>query len=178
MHRRAQRITLVVVALLTANGFAQEQRKPPKKPNQPFQVFVFTEGLTNEDVDMPRVADEVSKRIAKKKKWLKLTDSRDRANIVVEVLTHIVDEQSRTVLDYRVDDQGIGKHLYENTFVSERHRIETRITLPDGTQKLFIGRDERDRGGNVERAASDVAEQLEEHCKDNYWDFVSSSPSP
>ncbi len=113
MHRRVLSITLSTVAFLVAIGFAEEQRKPPKKPDQPFRVFVYTEGLTNEDVDMPRVAKEVSKRIAKKKKWLKVVDSRDGVDIVVEVLTHFVDEQSRTILDYRVDDQGVGKHLYE-----------------------------------------------------------------
>ena len=174
MHRRVLWITLSAVAFLVAIGFGQEQRKPPKKPDQPFLVFVYTEGLTNEDVDMPAVTEELSKRIARKKKWLKVVDSRDRADIVVEVLTHFVDEQSRTILDYRVDDQGIGKHLYENTYVSERHRIETRITLPDGTQKIFTGADDRERGGSMKSAASNLAKQLEEHCKENYWDLVAS----
>ena len=174
MHRRVLYSTLLTVAYLAAIGFAEEQRKPPKKPDRPFLVFVYTEGLANEDVDMPRVTEEVSKRIAKKKKWLKVVESRDRANIVVEVLTHLVHEQSRTILDYRVDDQGVGKHLYENTYVSERHRIETRITLPNGTQKLFTGADERDQGGSVKGAASDLAKQIEDHCKENYWDFVGS----
>jgi hypothetical protein len=173
MYRRVLFSTVSVVAYLATIGFAEAQRKPPKKPEQQFLVFVYTEGLTNEDVDMPRVTEEVSKRIAKKKRWLKVVDSRDRADIVVEVLTHVVNTQSRTVLDYRVDDQGIGKHLYENTFVSEKHRIETRITLPDGTQKIFTGADERDHG-SMKRAATDLADQLEEHCKENYWDFVSS----
>ena len=173
MHRRVLYSTLLTVAYLAAIGFAEEQRKPPKKPDQQFLVFVYTEGLANEDVDMPRVTEEVSKRIAKKKKWLKVIDSRDRANIVVEVLTHLVHEQSRTILDYRVDDQGVGKHLYEYTYISEWHRIETRITLPDGTQKLLTGADEREKG-SVKGAASNFAKQLEDHCKENYWDFVGS----
>jgi len=174
MHRRVLGITLSALAYLAAIGFAQEQRKPPKKPDQPFLAFVYTEGLTNEDVDMPGVAEEVSKRIAKKKKWLKVVDSRDGADIVMEVLTHIVNEQSRTVLDMRVNDQGVGKNYYENTFISERHRIETRITLPDGTQKVFTGVDERDRGGSVKGAASNLASQLEDYCKEHYWDLVAS----
>jgi len=174
MYRRVLWITFSVVAYLAAIGFAEQQRKPPKKPERQFLVFVYTEGLTNEDIDMPRVAEEVSKRIAKKKKWLKVVDRRDRADIVVEVLTHLVDEQSRTILDYRVDDKGVGKNIYENTYVSERHRIETRITLPDGTQKLVTGADERERGGSMKSAASNLAKQLEDHCKENYWDLVAS----
>ncbi len=174
MHRRVLWITLSAVAFLVAIGFGQEQRKPPKKPDQPFLVFVYTEGLTNEDVDMPRVAEEVSKRIAKKKKWLKVVDNLDSADIVVEVLTHLVDEQSKTILDMRVNDQGVGKNYYENTWVVEQHRIETRITLADGAQKIFTGRDERERGGSMKRAASDLASQLEEYCKENYWDLVAS----
>ena len=92
MTRRVLWITFSVVAYLAAIGFAGQQRKPPKKPDQPFRVLVYTEGLTNEDVDMPRGAEEVSKRIAKKKRWLKVVDTRDGADIVVEVLTHLVDD--------------------------------------------------------------------------------------
>ena len=174
MHRRVLWITLSAAAYLGAIGFAEEQRKPPKKPDQPFLVFVYTEGLINEDVDMPRVAEEVSQRIAKKKKWLKVVEGRGGADIVVEVLTHLVSEQHRTVLDMRVNDRGTGKHYYDKSFVTERHRIETRITLPNGTQKSFTGADERDRGGSVKGAASDLARQIEDHCKEHYWELVTS----
>ena len=162
MARRVLLLTLPSLIGLTSLGLATEQRKAPKRPEEVFLVYVYTEGLVNEDVDMPRAANEVSKRISKKKKWLKVVDSRERASIVVEVLTHIVDEQSRTLLDYRVDDQGIGKHLYEDTFVSTRHRIEARVTFPDGTQKIFTGEDKRDRGGSIKGAASSLANQLED----------------
>jgi hypothetical protein len=39
---------------------------------------------------------------------------------------------------------------------------------------MFMGADERERGGSMKGAASHLAEQLEEYCKENYWDLVSS----
>ena len=174
MFRRVLLLTLPFLIGSTSLGLATQQRKAPKRPNKVFLVYVYTDGLVNEEVDMPRAANEVSKRIGKKKKWLKVIDNRESADVVVEVLTHAVSEQSRTLLDYRVDDQGIGKHLYEDTFVSIRHRIETRVSFPDGTQKLFTGEDKRDRGGSIKGAASSLANQLEDYCKDNYWTLVGS----
>lgn len=175
MHRRVQAISVCILALfVAATSFAQEQRKPPKKPAQPFLVYVFTEGLTNDSVDMPEVTEEVSKRVAKKKKWLKVVDDRTSADIVVEVLTHAKQEVHRTQLDMRVNDQGTGKNFYDRNYLMERHRIETRVTLPNGSQELLTGVDDRKQGGSLKGAASNLADQLEDHCKDNYWDMVAS----
>ncbi len=172
MHQRAAVIGLF--AFLTATGLDAQDRKPPKKPDQPFKVFVFTEGLTNEDVNMPAVSKEVAKRIGKKKKWLKVVDSRDEADIVVEVLTHAVHEQHRTRLESRVNVGGVGKSWIDNNFLTESHYIETRVDFPDGTQQLLRGVDERERGGSLKGAASRLAKNLEERCKENYWAFVAT----
>jgi hypothetical protein len=74
----------------------------------------------------------------------------------------------------RVNDRGTGKNYYDNNWITERHRIQTRVTLPSGAQKMFMGADERERGGSMKGAASHLAKQLEEYCKENYWDLVSS----
>lgn len=176
MHRRAL-IGLTGSLLFWASTIAiasssQEPRKPPKKPEQPFTVYVFTEGLTNEDVDMPKVAEEVAKRIGSKKNWLKVVDEREGADFVVEVLTHLVSEQHRRELDMRVDFRGTGKSYYDNNWITERHRIEARVTLPTRAQKILTGADERERGGSVKGAANHLAEQLEDYSKENYWDLV------
>jgi hypothetical protein len=174
MHRRVFATVLCVAFSVVTTSFAQEERQPPKKPEQPFTIYVFTQGLANESVDMPQVTDEVSKRVAKKKKWLKLVDDRESADLVVEVLTHIVNEVHVRELDTRVNDQGVGKNFYDRNYLSERHRIETRITLPSGGQTMITGVDERKQGGSVKGAASNLAEQLENHCKEHYWEWVAS----
>ena len=175
MPRRATIFTAVLATVGPAIlGLAQEERTPPKKPERPFAVFVYTEGLTNDEVDMPEVASEVAKRIDKKKRWLDVVASRDEADVVVEVMTHAVNEQHRTKIDSRVDFRGVGKNYYDTNFVTEWHRIEARITFPDGSQRMLTGRDERERGGSVKGAASDLAKRLEETCKENYWDLVGS----
>ncbi len=71
MHGRVL-IAVLAAVFLGSFSLAQEPRKTPKRPDQPFTVFVYTEGLKNDDVDMPKVAKEVAKRIGKKKKWLKV----------------------------------------------------------------------------------------------------------
>ncbi len=169
------RVLIAVLSAVFLGSFslAQEQRKTPKRPDQPFTVFVYTEGLKNDDVDMPKVAKEVAKRIGKKK-WLKVVKTHDDADIVVEVLTHLVNEQHRTRIDSRVNVGGVGKTYYDSNFVTERHRIETRVTLPDRRQKLLTGADDREQGGSMKGAASNLAGQLEDHCKENYWRFVGS----
>ena len=172
MHRRVLTALLAAV-FLGSFGFAQEERKTPKRPDQPFTVFVYTEGLKNDDVDMPKVAKEVAKRIGKKK-WLKVVKTHDDADIVVEVMTHLVNEQHRTKIDSRVNLRGVGKNYYDYNFVTERHRIETRVNFPDRSQKLLTGADDREQGGSMKGAASNLASQLEEHCKENYWHFVGS----
>ena len=45
MHRRVLVAIFCGVAYLAATSFAQEQRKPPKKPDRPFMVYVYTEGV-------------------------------------------------------------------------------------------------------------------------------------
>ncbi|GMR22269.1 MAG: hypothetical protein BMS9Abin37_0606 [Acidobacteriota bacterium] len=174
MHRRVLIAIVCGVVYFGTTSFAQEQRKPPKKPDRPFMVYVYTEGLTNEDVDMPKVAEEVSKRVAKKKKWLKIVNDRESADIIIEVLTHLVHEQHRMELDTRVNDTGTGKTYYDSNWITERHRIETRVTFPSGAQKMFTGADERDRGGSMKGAAGNLAKQLENYCKENYWNLVAS----
>ena len=153
-------------------ALAQEQRKPPKNPDKPFTVYLFTDGLTNEDVDMPRVTEEVSKRVAKNKKWFKVVDEREGADFVIEMLTHAVQEQHRRELDMRVDLQGTGKNYYDNNWITERHHIESRVTLPSGAQKMFTGADDREKGGSLKGAATNLANQLETYCKENYWSLI------
>lgn len=174
MDRRVLLAAFCATALLAVSVIAQEQKKPPKKPEQPFMVYVYTEGLTNEDVDMPKVAKEVSNRVGKKKNWLKIVDDRESADIVVEVLTHIVHEQHRRELDMRVDLSGTGKNFYDNNWLTERHRIETTVTLPSGAQRSMTGADEREKGGSLKGAAGNFADQLETYCKENYWKLISS----
>jgi len=161
----------VLVGFLSAPAPAQE-RKLPDEPEQRFKVFVFTEGLTNEHVNMPKVSEEVAERIGKKDDWLEVVDTRDDADIVVEVLTHAVHERHRTRLEPRVNASGVGKSWVDENFVTEAHVIESRINFPDGTQRLIRGIDERDRGGSIKGAASNLAEDLEEHCKENYWKLI------
>ena len=180
MWRRALTISFFAVACLGPDslaGLAREQRKPPKKPVSPFAVFLFVKEAANQEIDLQPVSDEVANRVAKKKKWLKVVDNRDDADIVVEVLTHRIDEQEHRRLDLRVDRSGdVNVYDHKNWvyWVSDRHRIETRVTLPSGAQKMFTGEDGRERGGSLGGAASDLAEQLEDFCKKNYWDLVAN----
>lgn len=169
---RSRSTSLSIVFVLACAGLGAQERKPPKKPEKPFAVFIFTEGLTNEHVDMPAVTEEVENRTARKKNWLRIVDGREKADIIVEVLTHAVHEQRRTRFNSRVNMTGTGKTMVEETFVAERHHIETRVDFPDGSQVLITGVDNRERGGTMKGAASNFADKLEDHCKEHYWDLI------
>ncbi|GMR22268.1 MAG: hypothetical protein BMS9Abin37_0605 [Acidobacteriota bacterium] len=175
MWTRTLSASLLVVAGLGAGTLAREQTKPPSKPDSPFAVFLLAKEAVNEEIDLQTVTDELANRVAKKKTWLKVVDKRDEADIVVEVLAHLVTEEEHRRLDLRVDTSGDIK-VYEHKnwvyWISDRHRIEIRVTLPSGAQKMLTGEDGRERGGSLAGAASNVAEQLEDLCKKNYWDLV------
>lgn len=167
------RVSVFSVLLgLVCAPVAAQQRQPPDEPEQPFKVFIYTEGLTNEHVNMPKVAEQVAERIGKKDDWLEVVNARDDADIVVEVLTHAVHERHRTRLEPRVNATGVGKSWVDENFVTEEHVIESRVNFPDGTQRLIRGIDDRDRGGSVKGAASKLADDLEDHCKENYWKLI------
>ena len=176
MWRSALIISFFGVAYLGADALAREQRKPPQKIDSPFAVFLFARETPNQGIDLRAVTDEVANRVAKKKKWLKVVDNRDDADIVVEVLAHLMADEEHRRLDLRRAGRG-DVNMYNNRnwvyWVSERHRIETRVTLPGGAQKMLTGEDGHERGGSLEGAASDLAEQLEDYCKVNYRDLAS-----
>ena len=180
-RRRSWRPALIlsffVVAYLGADALAREQRKLPQKIDSPFAVFVLVKEAPNQEIDLRAVTDEVANRVAKKKKWLKVVDNRDDADIVVEVLAHLMAEEEHRRLDLRRAGSG-DVNMYNNRnwvyWVSERHRIETRVTLPSGAQKMFTGVDEHERGGSMKGAASNLANELEDYCKENYWALVAS----
>lgn len=178
MRGRALGASLLAVVCLGADGVAREPAKPPKNPDAPFAVFLSVGASANQRNHLQPVTDEIANRVAKKKKWLKVVENRDDADIVVEVLAHLVDEQEHVRLDLGRGSGGGDVNIHNNRnwvyWVSERHRIETRVTLPSGAQKMFTGADERERGASMKGAASNLVNELEDYCKENYWDLIAS----
>jgi hypothetical protein len=162
-------------AVLVAASTALDERPAPDEPAERFTVLVFSEVRDDPDVKtkfpITKVTGEVRKRVKDRKKWFLVSDRREGAEILVEVMNHKVDERMRTRMEYRVDETGNGKQLVDVTWTEEQHFLEVRVHLPGGNQTLIEGRDVRENGGSLKGAASDLASKLEALVKERYWEF-------
>ncbi|MFQ5792320.1 MAG: hypothetical protein ACE5JI_17770 [Acidobacteriota bacterium] len=171
-----KRLVVLGVALcfcVAAAPADTKERKPPKKPNEAFTVFVYADPRGSEKIKKRifNATEELKKRIRKKKDWFLLSGSKDKAEIVVEVLQHLISEQFVNKLDTRVSRGGVSKEWVDVNYLSARHYVEARVTLL-GHQMMLKGADERKRGGNMKRAVKDLAKQLEKYCKEHYWELT------
>lgn len=162
----------VITGLLLATGLAVAQRPAPDAPSERFSVLVHTSAMEEEAPDdsypMGKVADEVKKRIEGRKKWFVVTVDPDRADILVDVVNHAVDEQLRTRLETRVDVTGTQKEWVDVSWVQEQHFLEARVDFPGGRQFLVKGSDTREKGGSLKHAAEELARDLERLCREHY----------
>lgn len=153
------------------------QRPSPDAPSERYTVLVHTSAAEDEGPSEPypmaRVADEVARRIEDRKKWFILTDDPDRAEIIVDVVSHALDEQVRTRIETRVDVTGTRKEWVDVSWVQEQHFLEARVDLPGGAQALVKGSDTRQRGGTLKHAAEELAKDLERLCRERYEELES-----
>ena len=171
------RRTLLVfgAALVLGNALQAEQknRKPPKRAEPAFTVFVFSESRGSPDFHkrIDKGLEEVVKRVRKNNKWFQLSESREGTEIIVEILSHVVREEHVNQLMTRVNQTGIGKSWVDDNFIREYHMLEARVSFL-GTQKILTGRDERARSGNIKNAAANLVKLVESYCKENYWELA------
>ncbi|HXV64496.1 MAG TPA: hypothetical protein VEK15_27610 [Vicinamibacteria bacterium] len=171
---RPWRVAFGLIAALVVRAATADERPVPDEPEEQFTILVLTEEPDDREAKVPlsKVTEEVAKRIKDRKKWFLVSKRPDRAELTVEVMNHALEERMRTRMEYRVDATGTNKELVDITWNEEHHFIEARIHLLGGHQTLLTGADERERGGSLKGAASDLAEKLEALVKEQYWDLV------
>ncbi len=154
----------------------------PEKPSERFTIFVE---LAKDAVLAPgqspeQLLKDVAGAMGKRKKWLFLTKSSDRAEVFVRILGYRVRREHDTLLRTRVryaarrerreDVQAID-------FIDVNRLNETHYILAEarglGFFREMVGFAGKE-GASRKRAASELAKELEGFLKQNYWDLDSS----
>jgi len=157
------------VLVLGAAAAHSAQTDGPDRPDERFSVYVASELEDTEDTKYKsdKVRKELEKKIKDQKKWFIVAKTPDKAEILVNIVRHSVDEQMRHKLVSRVNVSGNGKNWVTETWSQERHFLEVRVDT-FGKQRLVDAEDARENGGSLKKVSEILAENLEALCRENY----------
>ena len=157
-------LILPPVVLLGLAAAATGQDKAPRRPPEPFRVFVHA-GASAEAAVQATLDDAlpvVRERVRRRNKWFQLVDSAERAEITLRV-THY--RQANLNLSVR----GGQTEAMFTCWATGYHYVDAVAVAADAREALS-GLDHRcvDEGPSLRSAASHLAEELERFAKDNY----------
>ena len=170
------RAVVIVGAMLTLAAVASVGAFETQRPPAPVKVFCFVEenasGFIDQKVQALRDSlKDVKDSIGKKKDWMKLVDSRDDADIVVQVVSRTIDGSGRvesTASSY-TDDKGRTSRATGSTREIMNYNLAAVMRVGDYTNELTGSvPDTYILGGPWRTAANQVAGELEKWVKDNY----------
>ena len=153
---------------------------PPKRPHERFTVYVeiAPQFASTSRESRENVLASVSGKIKKRKGWLFLTEAPDKAEVRVQILGHRVREEHVTTVESRVRDRGrreegdiAAVEYVDVNYLSERHYLKVHVSGL-GLSRTIVGHDGRKKGASLDRAATDLAQTLEEYLKESYWDLA------
>ena len=164
-HPRPAAFTAVL--LLTGLAASAASAQAPRRPPEPFGVFVHASDPEDRDLreGLEKAAEEVRDRVRGRRNWFRVVDSVEEAAITVRVINYrtsqmMLPKLERLIINGRVE-------LVERSEIIEFHYVDA-VALGGGARGNLTGLDERETGPSLRNAASHLAEQLEEFCKDNY----------
>ncbi len=155
--------------LLSFAAVAASQEPLPKKPDRPFTVFVLANPSDEPEAtaELSRGAEELKKRVARKKDWFLPAERIEEAEIVVEVDSHSVREHLTFWASTRTmggETQGM-----TNSTISHYHSLRATVSLL-GAKARITGMDPK-RTGSVKGAASALMKELLRLCQERYSDL-------
>lgn len=165
--RHPRRVAFAAVLLLTVLAASTAGGQAPRRPPEPFKVFVHPSDP--EDPELRRgletAAREVQDRVRGRRNWFRIVDSAEDAAITVRVINYrtsqmMLPKLERLFINGRVE-------LVERSEIVEFHYVDA-VALAGDARESLTGFDERESGPSLRNAASHLAERLEEFCKDNY----------
>ena len=170
------RAVVVLGALLTWAAIPVSSPAEAQRPPAPVKVFCFIEedpsGFVDQKVQALRDSlKDVKDSIGKKKDWLRLVESREQADIVVQVVGRTIDGSGRvesTASSY-TDDKGRTSRATGSTREIMNYNLATIMRVGDYTNELTGSvPDTYILGGPWRTAAGQVAGELEKWVKNNY----------
>lgn len=153
---------------LTTLAFSRaEPQRPPDRPDRPFRLYILSEPKGERDaVARVRKAEEECEKIAKRRKdWFVAVDSREQAEIVMDLKAYWVYE------DLRTEASPLSGTPVNVT--RENHLLFADVDILGGFTTLKV-----DDSRSVKGAASKLMDALQEFCKKNYWQILSRRDPP
>jgi len=141
-------------------------QRAPRRPPEPLPVAVI-EGAAADEEAAERIrmgAEAARDRVGARDRWFRIVDSAEEAAIVLRITDYRVAETMKPKVQRQILD---GTPIMTEGSVVETHTLNAVVVIA-GEADALIGADERERGASLRNAASDLAEELEQHAKDNY----------
>ncbi len=166
---RTRTALLALFALAATVVFAGGQEKAPRRPPEPFRVFVYA--IETADAGLKAQLDEalpmVRERVAGRRKWFQLAASADAADITIRIVSYRTGEL-RDHPNRRTGGMIPGMLTAEPSDCREYHFVDA-VVRRGGVSTQLSGLDAGAIGGaGLGRAAGQLAKELERFAKDNY----------
>lgn len=155
---------VALFALSALAALAGGQDEAPRRPPEPFRVFVHTSDST--DAALTARLDEalpvVRKRVERRRDWFRLAESRERADVVLRIINYREGHPRDHEAKGRTEAMG-------DCWAMEFHYVDA-VVLAGDLRAALSGLDHRcvETGPSLRNAASQLAEELERFCKENY----------
>ena len=157
-------LTLTPVALLALAAAATGQDEAPRRPPEPFRVFV--QRTPTADAALRATLDDalpiVRERVRRRNKWFQLVDSADTADITLRI-THYRQANLNGLV------RGGQTEAMPTCWATGYHYVDA-VARAGYVRGALSGLDHRcvDEGPSLRNAAGHLAEELERFAKDNY----------
>lgn len=147
-------------------GLAAAQ-SAPDRPSKPVPVFV--DALETDDAELrpllAKAVSEVAKRVAGRRRWFRIADSRDEAAVTLRVTNYrTASEVIPKIRKQILNGQWI---MVESSEILEFHYVDAVAGIGAATRGLS-GLDERETGSSLRNASENLAAELERFCRENY----------
>jgi len=150
-------------------AYAQDSRKPPKRAETPFSVFVTaTPDDHVEQIEEARV--ELAKRLGKNKKWFRLVDSAEEAEIVVDLSAYWTRSERRYMSTWGVVPPTEGGQPDKTQIIEiiTYHSIRGEVGF-FGAKRIVEASKKRNERGRAKDAVKNFVSELERIVKQEYW---------
>ncbi|MDE2659197.1 MAG: hypothetical protein OXI45_03210 [Acidobacteriota bacterium] len=158
-------LILAPAALLALAVTATGQDEAPRRPPEPFRVFVHATPTADAalQVTLDDALPTVRDRVGRRSQWFRLVDSAESAEITLRI-THY--RQANLNLSVRGN---LSRSSMYGCWATGYHYVDA-VALTGDVREALSGLDHRcvDVGPSLRSAASHLAEELERFAKDNY----------
>lgn len=157
-------LILSPVALLALAAAATGQDEAPRRPPEPFRVFVHATPTVDAAVraTLDDALPMVRERVERRNGWFRLVDTAETAEITLRI-THY--RQANLNLSVRGN---LSRSMY-GCWATEYHYVDA-VALAGDVRAALSGLDHRcvEHGPSLRSAAGHLAEELERFARDNY----------